>query len=404
MEAPTSADFGNEMSYRDYDLILVGGGLASGLIAYRLSQTQPELRTLIIEKGEILGGRHTWSFHTSDLPREAHAWLGPLVNKYWHGHSVHFPQFSRRLGSGYHSIRSERFHECLVSQLSGRILLNKTVTAISPEEVCLEDGLRLTTHCVLDGRGFVDILPGAVGFQKFFGLDLELKEPHGLEEPVLMDVTCEQRDGFRFFYVLPWTDRTLLVEDTHYSDSPDLNPNEYKIEIRNYARQMGWKISIEGREEVGCLPIPLRRRFGRDGDPREAMARRGIPTVGVRAGLFHATTGYSLCESVLLAETLGWFSAWKTASLHHFLLGYLQRRLRKQRYFRLLNRMLFHGAEPEKRFEILQRFYRLPEPLIRRFYGSRLTRSDYIRILIGRPPIPFQRAVRCLFYTKSLSQ
>ena len=39
-----------------YDLILAGGGLANGLIALKLRQTRPELRILLIEQGDRLGG------------------------------------------------------------------------------------------------------------------------------------------------------------------------------------------------------------------------------------------------------------------------------------------------------------------------------------------------------------
>ena len=36
-----------------------------------------------------------------------------------------------------------------------------------------------------------------------------------------MDATVPQDGGYRFVYVLPFADRPLLVEDTHYSDQPD---------------------------------------------------------------------------------------------------------------------------------------------------------------------------------------
>ncbi|WP_336933994.1 lycopene cyclase family protein, partial [Atlantibacter hermannii] len=50
-----------------WDLILVGAGLANGLIAWRLQQVRPELNVLLIEQGEAAGGNHTWSFHHHDL-------------------------------------------------------------------------------------------------------------------------------------------------------------------------------------------------------------------------------------------------------------------------------------------------------------------------------------------------
>ena len=64
-----------------------------------------------------------------------------------------------------------------------------------------------------------------------------------------------------------------------------------------------------------------------------------------------------------------------------------------ERYFRLLNRMLFRAAKPEERYKVLERFYGLSEPLIKRFYAGALTKSDRRRILIGKPPVPVTKAL-----------
>ncbi|MFN9771358.1 MAG: hypothetical protein ACK54X_01840 [Burkholderiales bacterium] len=43
------------------DLLRVGGGLGSGLVAWRLAQRRPELRMRRLERDAHLGGNHTWS-------------------------------------------------------------------------------------------------------------------------------------------------------------------------------------------------------------------------------------------------------------------------------------------------------------------------------------------------------
>ncbi len=63
---------------------------------------------------------------------------------------------------------------------------------------------------------------------------------------------------------------------------------------------------------------------------------------------------------------------------------------------RLLARMLFRAADPPERYRILERFYRLPEPLIGRFYAGRSTAFDRLRILAGRPPVAVGRAAAAL--------
>ena len=51
----------------DFDLILIGGGLAASLIAWRLALDRPGKRVAVVEREDRLGGRHTWSFFDSDL-------------------------------------------------------------------------------------------------------------------------------------------------------------------------------------------------------------------------------------------------------------------------------------------------------------------------------------------------
>ena len=62
------------------DLILVGAGLANGLIALALMRARPEIQMRLVEGAERAGGDHTWSFHETDLTpdyflRETDEWL-----------------------------------------------------------------------------------------------------------------------------------------------------------------------------------------------------------------------------------------------------------------------------------------------------------------------------------------
>jgi lycopene beta-cyclase len=55
--------------------------------------------------------------------------------------------------------------------------------------------------------------------------------------------------------------------------------------------------------------------------------------------------------------------------------------------------MLFRAAAPSERYRVLERFYRLSPGLIRRFYAGESTLVDKVRILTGKPPVPFWKAV-----------
>lgn len=375
-----------------WDLVLVGGGLANGLIAYRLAEVRPEWNLLIVESEPELGGNHTWSFHTTDIPENCREWLAPLISKSWSNHEVAFPKRRRRMRGGYHSIRSEDFSARLRERLGEGVRCNERVIRLSATEVVLASGERLRARAVLDGRGFSGSGPRA--YQKFLGQDLELNGPHGLTCPMLMDATVEQRDGFRFFYLLPWDETRVLVEDTRYSDGPEVSVEESREAIRAYVEQKDWSIRRVIREEIGSLPIPLAE------SPQGPEI--GAAPVGVRAGLFHPTTGYSLPEAVRFAESLSQIGSLSSGAVAECAAERRRRQGSQWTYLRLLNRMLFIGAGPQGRRRIFERFYGLSQGCIERFYAGALTTVDKARILVGRPPIPVRRALGCLRETSVL--
>ena len=101
------------LNAKPYDLILAGGGLANGLIAWRLRTARPDLRILLLEQDAQIGGNHTWSFHDSDLDDAQRAWLAPLVAARWPHYEVVFPELQRTLAGGYASIASDDFARVL---------------------------------------------------------------------------------------------------------------------------------------------------------------------------------------------------------------------------------------------------------------------------------------------------
>jgi lycopene beta-cyclase len=367
----------------DADLILVGGGLANGLIAWRLRTTRPDLRLMVLEQDASIGGNHTWSFHPTDLSAEEAAWIAPLVDHRWNGHEVIFPQRRRRLAGGYASITSDR------AVLGTRLRTNTAVRRVASTEVELADGRVLRAGAVIDGRGPRDSASLELGYQKFLGQELRLTRPHGLECPVLMDASVAQHDGYRFIYVLPLAPDRLLIEDTFYADGPAFDEARLRRNIADYAALRGWSVAEVVREERGVLPIVL------SGDPHAFWNEAaGVARSGLAAGLFHPTTGYSLPDAVALAVRIADLPDLSAGPLFDAVRLHALRRWRSRGFFRLLNRMLFRAAEPSLRWKVMQRFYGLPEPLVARFYAARLHALDKLRIVSGKPPVPLLAAVK----------
>lgn len=371
-----------------FDLILLGGGLANGLIAMCLKQKHPDLNIIILEKEGKLGGNHIWSFYPTDLSRAQLSWVDPLIEYSWSSYEVRFPKVKRILTTGYRTVSSAHFHSILTAELQESVRTGVTVSSVQPNAVTLNDGTILKAKGIIDGRGFRPDANLVLAYQKFWGQIVRLQQPHDLQYPIIMDVEVAQIGGYRFVYVLPLSADRVLIEDTYYSDYPDMNDTAGKDAIQDYARDRGWQIAECLGEETGILPIAL----GGDIDAYwDSVA--AIPASGLRALLFHATTGYSFPYAVRLADFVATIEDLSTDNLYRKIAHFSKQNWREQKFLRFLNRMLFRAAKPHERWQVLQRFYALNSGLIERFYAGQLSLFDKIRILSGKPPVPVLAAL-----------
>jgi lycopene beta-cyclase len=207
---------------------------------------------------------------------------------------------------------------------------------------------------------------------KFLGLEVRLARPVAPNEPVIMDATVPQRDGFRFFYLLPYAPDRMLIEDNYYSDHPQAEWPGLRAAVREYAEARGFAIAEVEREEHGVLPLPW------------AMARPpagggGPLAAGYGGGWFHPATSYSLPVAARLACHVA-----ETAPDELFgprLTALAAEHRRQQAFAQRLNWLLFRGTPPAGRWKVMGGFYRHPEATIRRFYALALTSGDRFRIL-----------------------
>jgi len=368
------------MATETFDYLLIGGGLQNALIALAVLERDADARVCLVERGSTLGGNHLWCFHGSDLSEAGQRLVAPLVVRRWAGYSVRFPSFERRLDSPYAAVSSQQLAQYVSGVFAqkprSRLILGRSATRVEANQATLDDGTELRARVVIDARGpEAHTRDHIIGYQKFVGLELELERPSELSEPLVMDASVVQHDGFRFVYTLPLSPRRVLVEDTYFADGPELDTGLLRTRALAYARGLGLEVIGIAREETGVLPLPAAATVTRAGSPWQA---------GYAGGWFHPTTGYSFPIAARLAlhvasttpETLFDESYQLFASEH----------ARQQRYACLLNRLLFRALPPEARRNVLERFYQLPEPSIARFYALSTTAFDRARILCGRPP------------------
>jgi len=380
----------------DFDIAIAGGGLAGSLIALALAERRPDLSVVLVEAGPQVGGNHIWSFFASDIDDANRALLEPMIAARWDdGYDVRFPAFWRTLPTGYRSITSERLAAHVAAVLpETSVLTGRAAHSLDADGITLEDGTRIGARGVIDARGIgaeqLRHLRG--GWQKFAGAVLRTAQPHGLQRPIVMDATVRQHDGYRFVYCLPFSEDEVFVEDTYYSDTPDLNPAELMARIDRHAVREGWTVTGIEREETGVLPVVTDgdfTAFWHSGPP-------GVGRAGVRAGLFQPLTSYSLPDAVRFASFVAAMPRLNSAVLAIACRGYARKHWRRGQFFRLLARMLFGAAEPAERYTVLQHFYGLDEGLIERFYAGKSSAADKLRVLTGKPPVPVAKAAMVL--------
>lgn len=374
-----------------HDVIILGGGLTGGLAVLALRVRRPELDIALVEPGATIGGNHLWSFFESDIDPADRELVEPLIAHRWTGYDVAFPAHRRRIEQPYRTIASEWIDAAVRSALPAISIIRARAVAALPHEVTLDDGRSLDGGAVIDARGLT-AAPAhlACGWQKFVGQLLTIDGGHGLDRPVVMDARVDQVEGYRFVYCLPFSATEVFVEDTYYSDTPDLNRDALAARIAAYAKARGWRVSGIAREEQGVLPVVMGGDFDAFWPAADTVAR-----IGVRGAMFHPLTSYSLPDAV---RTAAWLA--REAPLDAHLGTAMRARARDHwksgRFDRMLARMLFKAAESPQRYRVLERFYRMPAPLIARFYAGRSTWADRVRILAGKPPVPVGRAMRAM--------
>ncbi|MEO7634523.1 MAG: lycopene beta-cyclase CrtY [Sphingomicrobium sp.] len=374
-------------------LIIAGGGLSGCLAALALAARRPEVDLLVIEQGPAFGGNHTWSFFDTDIAPGQRWVLDRIGASHWADYDVRFPRRSRTIAVGYNSMQSEALDAAMKQALRpAQYRLGEALAEVGPAHVQLANGERIEADAVIDARGPGRVEGQQLGWQKFLGRTYRFARPHGVARPMIMDATVPQTDGYRFHYLLPFSDRELLIEDTYYSVDPSLDRATLGRNVDQAAAGFGAGKPVMIQEETGVLPVLLRGDFDAlwpSGD--------GVPRLGLRGGFFHPTTSYSLPDAVANAAVIAGHRDLRSASLATLLRKRAEQLWRDRGFFQTLNRMLFQAANPGQEYRVLEHFYRLPATTVARFYGGRLSLSDKLRILSGRPPVPIGRAVAAIF-------
>ncbi len=379
---------------RRFDIAIGGGGLAGGLAALAIRRAHPSLSLALFEAGDSFGGNHRWSWFESDLSQQGEVLLAPFARTEWTGgNEVRFPAHRRVLTANYRSLDSRDFDRTLRRELPQEAQqLGSRVAHLDASGIELATGERVEARTVIDCRDAGPSKHLTGGWQVFLGQHLRTASPHGIDRPVIMDATVRQHGAYRFVYLLPIGPDEIFVEDTYYADSAALDAPALRERIAAYAADKGWEATVL-HEETGVLPVITGGDFAAY---RASLEEPEVVLAGARGGFVHPLTSYTIPVAVENALAIADAAAFPRDELARLVDRRAHEHWRRTGFYRLLGKMLFEAAIPEERYRVFERFYRLGEPLIERFYAARSSALDKMRILSGKPPVPISRAVAAL--------
>ncbi|GHB30414.1 lycopene cyclase [Streptomyces xanthochromogenes] len=280
---------------------IIGAGAAGLSLADRLCATGPRsltVRLIDAPPGPLRPPRRTWCFWESGAGR-----YDAAVTRSWSKLRVHSPQgaaFDDCIEPlRYKMIRSDDFERLMSRRLPehpGFTQREGTVERIDDAadgarvHLRTSDGKQesLSARWVFDSRPLKS-LPAArtTLLQHFHGWFIRTEQP--VFDPArveLMDFrTPQPRSGLAFFYALPTSRHTALVEYTQFSPAV-LRQQEYGRALQAYIRQVLGVGTFDIQEtESGVIPMTDAR-----------FARRSAPSVfriGAAGGATRPSTGYT---------------------------------------------------------------------------------------------------------------
>jgi lycopene beta-cyclase len=273
----------------DFDVAILGGGLAGLSLAMRLTEPRfAGLRLLVVEPRETYRRDRTWSYWTV----RPHPFADCVAMSWpdWAVTAGAKPIVRAAAGLRYESIHADALYARALARLRATpdVTLKLGCMASAEED---DDAVRIRCGAqILRAPVAFDTRPPA-GFRRqgltqlFGGQEIETETP--VFDPgtaMLMDFRCEQSGAAHFTYVLPSTTRRALVEDTWFA-GPGFQPPDHRGAIRHYMRtRYGISQYRVVFEEHGALPM----------DPafRPRTGRRLLP-FGTAGGATRPSTGYA---------------------------------------------------------------------------------------------------------------
>lgn len=366
-----------------FDVAIIGAGLAGLSLAVRLAALPKPPSIVLIDRRNGYSRDRTWC-HWAGSP---HPFEGCVSHRWSQWRVGTGEDFSTCVDHSqpYQRIPADLLYEEAKRRLaqSAKVewKLAMQVAKVSRDKngviITCEDGSEIAASRVFDSRP--PPLDLACWSQKFRGLEIEvpaLRSDIGTVR--LMDFQSAGPDGVRFFYVLPLSATSALLEDT-WLVPPGRQPEFSDAAIMDYAQKhFGTDIGRVTHREEGSIPMSS---IGR------SRTMEPVIRIGTAGGAVRASSGYAFSriqqQSQAIAEA---FANGQLPPRHDRILDFFD--------------AIFLGVlekYPERMPEYFQRlFARVPPERLVRFMESRPLPLDLLAVVRALPPWPFLHATSSL--------
>ena len=278
-------------AHPEYDLIVIGGGCA-GLSLARLLIEDYNLRVLILEHRDAYSDDRTWCFwEKSDHSLknlEAKAWAT------WQFSCADDDIYSHKSDSdlAYRCIRSGSFYKHVQNHIDKSNHLSLMMSVRVNDIQANAKSVRLTTdrgefysRWVIDTRPLQDPVVERQFGQHFLGIEIECDQDM-FDDQVAQIMRNMQQDeyGFRFTYLLPFSKRRALFEETRFTRSAPEEVLETALQDSIKKKMVGVGFQ-ERRRERGFIPMSC--------NTKPAQQNSRIVQAGVAVGAARPSTGYA---------------------------------------------------------------------------------------------------------------
>jgi lycopene beta-cyclase len=382
-----------------YDYVFAGGGMAALSMVYYINQSSlKNKKILIVDRDQKNTNDHTFCFWESgDSPYETI--VMKKWNKVWFHGTDGFSELMPLKNYSYKMISGLDFYKFIFKSINQ----NPNITFLLADVLAIKqksDPIVETSNGSFTAREYVfdsvfrpkyDKKAYNNLMQHFLGWVIETPKPYfKIDEPTLFDFRIEQKNEFRFVYVLPISPTKALIEFTIFSDNL-IEKAEYEFYLKEYIENTlkvdGYKINHDeyqvSETEYGIVPM--------SDEPHDMFPAPKVVRIGTAGGYVKASSGYSFQRSQTFLQKIV-----KAIEAKQNLTNTLNNNWKNYLDSVLLNVMAKRRTNQAKIFTLL--FKKNGAPKVLKFLSEETSLVEDIGIMNSVQKLPFiKSAIRVIF-------